>query len=240
MISYHFDQETKFLTSNRKGIMLVEKVTKVKPDFTFDIEVNETHTYQLGNGCVSHNTVSSLVDSSSGIHPRFAKFYARTVRNANTDPLLAFMKDKGFPVEDSVTKPGSESIFTFPVKSPDTSVFRDDMSAIEQLEHYLIFKNYWCEHNPSITVYVKENEWLSVGDWVYNHFDSVGGISFLPHSDHIYKQAPYTEITEKEYNELLERMPKDVDWEEISLYEKEDSTTSSRELACSAGVCEIL
>lgn len=185
-------------------------------------------------------TVSTLVDSASGIHPRYAEYYIRTVRNSKNDPLASFMIDQGFPVEDSATKPGTELVFSFPVKSPSGSVFRDEMSAIEQLEHYLVFKHHWCEHNPSITVYVKENEWMAVGDWVYNHFDQIGGVSFLPHSDHAYQQAPYTEVDEAAYLELLSRIPTDVDWEKVSKYELEDSTNGTKELACTAGVCEIL
>ena len=184
-------------------------------------------------------TVSQLVNSASGIHPRYSKYYVRTVRADKKDPLAQFMRAKGFPVEDCVSKPETTDVFSFPVKGPDTGVFRNDMTAIEQLEHYLMFKNHWCEHNPSITVYVREHEWLAVGDWVYNNFDDVGGVSFLPHTDHSYRQAPYTECSEQEYNELTARMP-NVAWSELREFEKEDTTTSAKELACTAGVCEII
>lgn len=184
-------------------------------------------------------TVSQLVNSASGIHPRYSKYYVRTVRADKKDPLAQFMRAKGFPVEDCVSKPETTDVFSFPVKGPDTGVFRNDMTAIEQLEHYLMFKNHWCEHNPSITVYVREHEWLAVGDWVYNNFDDVGGVSFLPHTDHSYRQAPYTECSEQEYNELAARMP-EVVWSKLQEFEKEDTTTSAKELACTAGVCEII
>jgi ribonucleoside-diphosphate reductase alpha chain len=185
-------------------------------------------------------TVSQLVDSASGIHPRYSPFYVRTVRADKKDPLALFMRAKGFPVEDCVVKPTSVDVFRFPVKSPDHAVFRHDMSAIDQLEHYLVFKNNWCEHNPSITVYVREHEWMAVGDWVFNHFDDIGGVSFLPYTDHVYRQAPYTECSEEEFANLTAQMPV-VDWTEMARFEgAEDSTTGVKELACSAGVCEIL
>jgi ribonucleoside-diphosphate reductase alpha chain len=185
-------------------------------------------------------TVSQLVDSASGIHPRYSPFYVRTVRADKKDPLALFMRAKGFPVEDCVVKPTSVDVFRFPVKSPDHAVFRHDMSAIDQLEHYLVFKNNWCEHNPSITVYVREHEWMAVGDWVFNHFDDIGGVSFLPYTDHVYRQAPYTECGEEEFANLTAQMPV-VDWTEMARFEgAEDSTTGVKELACSAGVCEIL
>lgn len=184
-------------------------------------------------------TVSQLVDSASGIHPRYSQHYVRTVRADKKDPLAQFMRAEGFPVEDCVMKPDTTDVFSFPVKAPDHAVFRDDMSAIQQLEHYLMFKRFWCEHNPSITVYVRDHEWLAVGDWVYNNFDDVGGVSFLPHTDHVYQQAPYTECSETEYRDLVAKMPT-VAWEKLQEFEKEDSTTSSKELACTAGACEVI
>ncbi len=184
-------------------------------------------------------TVSQLVDSSSGIHPRYSEHYIRTVRADKKDPLAQFMRARGFPVEDCVMKPDSTDVFAFPVQGPKNAVFRDDMTAVEQLEHYLMFATCWCEHNPSITVYVREHEWLAVGDWVYNNFDKIGGVSFLPHSDHSYRQAPYTECTKDEYTEMASRMP-EVDWSELREFETEDSTVNSKALACTAGVCDIL
>lgn len=231
--------------SGRKGHGFLVEWLEIMRDVA--ISTNKEWAEKLGipvsaaiTTCKPSGTVSQLVDSASGIHARYSPFYIRTVRNSKNDPLATFMIEQGFPVEDSVTKPGTELIFSFPVKSPERSVFRNDMTAIEQLEHYLVFKHHWCEHNPSITVYVRESEWMAVGDWVYNHFDQIGGVSFLPHSDHIYKQAPYMEVEEQEYLELLSRMPKDVDWELVSRFELEDSTNGTKELACTAGVCEIL
>ena len=184
-------------------------------------------------------TVSQLVDSASGIHPRYSEYYIRTVRADKKDPLAKLMRTQGFPVEDCFTKPESTDIFSFPVKGPHTAVFRNDRTAIEQLEHYLMFQTHWSEHNVSNTIYVKDHEWMGVGDWVYTHFDKLAGVSFLPHSDHSYRQAPYTECTESEYQELLKRMPP-FDWVALSNFEKDDSTVNVRELACSAGVCEVL
>lgn len=184
-------------------------------------------------------TVSQLVDSASGIHPRYSNYYIRTVRADKKDPLAKFMRAAGFYVEDCVMKPDSTDIFSFPVKAPAHATFRNDLTAIQQLEHYLVVKNNWCEHNPSITVYVRDNEWLAVGDWVYNHFDDIGGVSFLPHTDHVYRQAPYTECTKETYEALAENMP-NVSWDGLRDIEKEDATTGNKELACTAGVCELI
>ncbi len=182
-------------------------------------------------------TVSQLVDSASGIHPRYSNFYIRTVRADKNDPLARFMREKGFPVEDDATKPEHTDVFRFPIKSPEGSVFRDDISAIGQLEHYLIFKRNWCEHNPSITVYVRKDEWISSASWVFEHFDELGGVSFLPYDTGIYRQAPYQECTEDDYNKLVEQMPVNTYWPEFK--EEVDNTTGSQDLACLSGVCEI-
>jgi ribonucleoside-triphosphate reductase (thioredoxin) len=180
-------------------------------------------------------TVSQLVDSSSGIHPRYSNFYVRTVRNDKKDPLTSFLIQQNVPYEEDITK-SSNIVFSFPQKAPSFTVTRDKYNAIQQLEHYLMYADYWCEHNPSITVYVKEHEWIEVAAWCYAHFNKLGGVSFLPHSDHIYKQAPYQEITEEVYNEMLAKMPT-IDW---SLFkETEDNATGYREYACVSGVCEI-
>ena len=210
------------------------------------IETNRIWAAKLGINpaaaitCVKPSgTVSQLVDSSSGEHDRYSPYYVRTVRADKKDPLAQLMRQQGFPVEDCVMKPATTDIFSFPVKAPKTSVFRNDRTALEQLEHYLMVQTHWCEHNVSITVYVKDSEWLGVGDWVYRNFDAIGGVSFLPHSDHSYQQAPYTECTEAEYEALLARMPT-FDWEQLAAFEKDDSTVNVKELACSAGVCEIL
>ena len=185
-------------------------------------------------------TVSQLVDASSGIHARHANYYIRTVRADVKDPLCVFMKEKGFPCEPDITKPEHTMIFSFPMKSPKTSIFRNDKNAIEQLEHWLLYQRYWCEHKPSVTISVKEHEWMEVGAWVYYHFNEVSGVSFLPYSDHVYKQAPYQDCTKKEYEKLLKQMPKNIDWRELGDYEKEDNTTSSQTYACSGSACEIV
>jgi len=175
-------------------------------------------------------TVSQLVDSASGIHPRYSEHYIRTVRTDKKDPIYTFLKEQGVPVEDAIGKEESTAIFSFPIKSPERSILRDDRTALEQLDLWKIYAEHWCEHKPSITVYVKEDEWLQVGAW-----------SFLPHSEHTYQQAPYQEITEVEYEEAVRKMPKDIDWSALSDYETEDNSTVSHELACSAsGGCEIL
>lgn len=181
-------------------------------------------------------TVSQLVDAASGIHPRYEPYYVRTVRADVKDPLAVFLQKQGVPYEPDVMKPHVGLVFSFPMKAPEVAVFRNDVTALDQLEHYLIWKEAYCEHNPSITVYVKEEEWLDVGAWVYKNFDRIGGVSFLPHSDHTYKQAPYQQITQEEYEKLSSEFPA-IDWD--SFKEKGDNTTSTRELACVAGVCEI-
>jgi ribonucleoside-diphosphate reductase alpha chain len=182
-------------------------------------------------------TVSQLVDSSSGIHPRHNRFYLRAIRADKKDPLSVFLRGKGFPVEDDITNPNHIDVFYFPQKAPEEAVLREDRTAIEQLEHYLVYKKYWCEHNPSITVYIREPEWIEVASWVYKHFGEIGGIAFLPYDGGHYKQAPYQDLTEEQYNEWVEKMPKDVDWTELR--EETDLTSGMQELACTAGVCEI-
>lgn len=184
-------------------------------------------------------TVSQLVDSASGIHTRYSKYYVRTVRADKKDPLAKLMREQGFPVEDCVIKPSTTDVFSFPVKGPDIAVFRNDRTALEQLEHYLMVQSHWTEHNVSITVYVKDHEWMGVGDWVYRNFDKIAGVSFLPHSDHSYQQAPYTECNQYEYYKLLNQMPA-FDWAALSHFEKDDSTVNTKELACTSGHCEIL
>jgi len=185
-------------------------------------------------------TVSQLVDSASGIHARHNPYYIRTVRGDNKDPLTEFMIAQGIPSEPDVMKPDSTTVFSFPMEAPSSALCRQDMSAIDQLNIWLKYQRYWCEHKPSVTISVKEHEWLDVGSWVYNHFDEVSGISFLPFSEHTYKQAPYQDCTKEEYETMLSQMPKGIDWTALSEYEKEDTTTGSRELACTAGVCEVV
>jgi len=194
-----------------------------------DIGINQS----VATTCVKPSgTVSQLVDSASGIHTRHNPFYIRTVRGDVKDPLTQLMIDVGFPYEEDYMNKHS-IVFSFPQKADKDSVFRTDMSAIEQLAIWKIYQVNWCEHKPSVTISVKEDEWMSVGAWVYDNFDYMSGVSFLPHSDHIYKQAPYQDCTEKEYNEFVKKMPKDVDWGLLSKYELSDQTIASQELACS-------
>ena len=185
-------------------------------------------------------TVSQLVDSASGIHARHNPYYIRTVRGDNKDPITKFMKDQGFPCEPDVTKPNHTTVFSFPMKSPDGAVCRQDMTALEQLDLWKTYQEHWCEHKPSVTISVKEDEWVDTASWVYNNFDDISGISFLPFSDHTYKQAPYQDCSAEEYEELYSKMPKNVDWTGLSDYEQKDYTAGSQELACSAGVCEVV
>jgi ribonucleoside-diphosphate reductase alpha chain len=184
-------------------------------------------------------TVSQLVDAASGIHARHSPYYVRTIRADKKDPLAKMMVEMGFPVEDDVTKPDHTHVFSFPIKSPEGAVCRKDMSAIEQLELWLAYQRHWCEHKPSITVSVKEEEWPTVGAWVWEHFDEMSGVSFLPFSDHTYQQAPYQDCDQSTYETLLAKMPKDVDWAKLAEYERQDMTIGSQELACVAGGCEI-
>lgn len=182
-------------------------------------------------------TVSQLVDSASGIHPRYSPYYIRTVRQDKKDPLGQFLKDAGVPCEDDVTKPDATWVFSFPIKSPPTAVFRDNMSAIQQLEHYLIYKKHWTDHNVSITVYVRESEWLAVGAWVYAHFDDIGGVSFLPHSEHVYRQAPYQEVDQAQYEDLVSKMPA-IAWE--TFVEDSDNVQGAKLFACTGDKCELV
>jgi len=185
-------------------------------------------------------TVSQLTDAASGIHARHNPYYIRTVRGDNKDPLTQFLMSQGIPAEPDVMKPDSTTVFSFPMKSPARAVTRTDMTAIEQLELWLMYQRYWCEHKPSVTISVKEHEWMDVGSWVYKHFDEVSGISFLPFSEHTYQQAPYQDIDAEQYKEFLTKMPKKVDWSQLQEFEKEDTTSGGRELACTAGVCEVV
>ena len=185
-------------------------------------------------------TVSQLVDSASGIHARHSPYYVRTVRGDNKDPLTKFMIDKGVPNEPCVMKGDTTTVFSFPIKSPAGAVTRNDMTAVEQLEMWLIYQRSWCEHKPSVTISVRDHEWMEVGAFVYKHFDEMSGVSFLPHSDHTYQQAPYQECEATDYHELLELMPKAIDWSELSEYENEDNTAGSQTMACTGDTCEIV
>ena len=211
------------------------------------IETNKEWATKLGIQqstaitCVKPSgTVSQLVDSASGIHARHSEYYIRTVRGDNKDPLTQFMKDAGIPNEPCAMKPSQTTVFSFPQKSPVGAITRNDMTAIEQLELWLTYQRHWCEHKPSVTVTVRDHEWVEVGAWVFKHFDEVSGISFLPHSDHSYKQAPYQECSEREYLNAIATMPEVIDWTDLRFYETEDATSGSQTLACSSGSCEIV
>jgi ribonucleoside-triphosphate reductase len=184
-------------------------------------------------------TVSQLVDSSSGIHGRFSPYYIRTVRQANNDPLTTFMKDAGVPNEPDQMNPNKTTIFSFPIKSPEGATLANEQTAIEQLENWLLFQKHWSEHSVSVTVYVKEHEWMEVGNWCYQNFDYITGVSFLPYSEHTYAQAPYQPCTKVEFLAAVAAMPK-VDFEKLSEYEGEDNTEGAQTLACAGGACEIL
>ena len=185
-------------------------------------------------------TVSQLVDSASGIHARHNPYYIRTVRGDNKDPLTEFMKASGIPNEPDVMKPEHTTVFSFPMMSPKGSVCRTDMTAIEQLEIWKVYAQSWCEHKPSVTISVKEEEWVPVGAWCWENFEYLSGVSFLPFSDHTYQQAPYQDIDEKTYKKLAKAMPTNIDWNKLQDFEKEDNTKGSQELACTAGVCELV
>jgi len=185
-------------------------------------------------------TVSQLVDSASGIHARHSPYYIRTVRGDNKDPLTNFLRDQGVPSEPCVMKPDTTTVFSFPVQSPAGSITRNDMTAIEQLEMWLMYQRHWCEHKPSVTISVRDSEWMEVGAFVYEYFDEMSGVSFLPHSDHTYQQAPYQDCIKDEYEELLSCMPKSIDWTKLSDYEKEDNTSGMQTMACTGDVCEMV
>ena len=210
--------DTNTLWAERLGIPVSASITCVKPS----------------------GTVSQLVDSASGIHARHNPYYIRTVRGDNKDPLTQFMIDQGIPAEPCVFKGDTTTVFSFPQKSPNKAVTRNDMTAIEQLETWLTYQRHWCEHKPSVTISVRDSEWLAVGAFVYEHFDEMSGVSFLPHSDHTYQQAPYQDCTKQEYEELLKLMPKRIDWSKLNEYEQEDNTVAMQTMACSGDSCEIV
>ena len=214
----HIAVETNAEWADRLGIPASVAITCVKPS----------------------GTVSQLVDSSSGIHPRHSEYYIRTVRGDNKDPLTQFMKDQGIPNEPDVMKPDATTVFSFPVKSPNKAIVTSDLSAISQLKTWLTYQRHWCEHKPSITCNVRKDEWFEVGAFVYEHFDEMSGVSFLPYNEHTYQQAPYQEVGKHDYNMLLSVMPEKIDWAGLSEYEKDDNTVAMQTMACSGDVCEIV
>lgn len=217
--------------------MLKQRTIEVNEQFANSIGINPSTSIT----CVKPSgTVSQLVDSASGIHARHSSYYIRSVRGDNKDPLTHFLKEAGIPNEPDVTKPENTTVFYFPIKAPEGAVTRNDMTAIQQLDLWKIYQLNWCEHKPSVTISVKENEWPAVGAWVYDNFDYISGVSFLPHSDHTYRQAPYQDCTEEEYQKMVERMPKEISWTDLSFYEQEDTTSGMQTLACSADGCEVV
>ena len=216
---------------------LKEEAVKTNLEFAKDIGIPQS----VAITCVKPSgTVSQLVDAASGIHARHNPYYIRTVRGDKKDPLTKLMVDQGIPAEDDVMNPDNTTVFSFPMEAPSNAVFRTDKTAIEQLELWLMYQKNWCEHKPSVTVSVKEHEWLDVGAWVYDNFDYMSGVSFLPFSDHTYQQAPYQDCDQSEYDIMSQAMPKDIDWSKLSEYEQQDNTIGSQELACVGGACEIV
>ena len=210
------------------------------------IDANKAYAKKIGVNqsaaitCVKPSgTVSQLVDSASGIHDRFSQYYIRTVRADVKDPLAQMMKDQGFPCEADVIN-DKNLVFSFPIAAPEGCAIAKDRTAIEQLEHWKLYQENWCEHKPSVTVYYHDHEFFGIGQWVLDNWNIISGISFLPHSDHVYQQAPYQEITKEEYDSFLEKMPDDVNWDNLAVYEKEDATSGSQTMACSGGGCEIV
>ena len=230
--------------TNGETLGLAELLTDLRVEA---VDVNKQFAEKIGINqsasvtCVKPSgTVSQLVDAASGIHARHSPYYVRTVRADIKDPLCKFMIDKGFPAEPCVMKPDHTMVFSFPIKSPENATCRSDMTALEQLEMWRAYQNYWCEHKPSVTITVKEDEWMEVGSWVWKYFDQVSGISFLPHSDHSYRQAPYQDCDEETYINLLSEMPVGVDWSELASYEETDNTSGTQTFACSGDSCEVV
>ncbi len=210
------------------------------------VNTNKKWAYKLGISqstaitCVKPSgTVSQLVDSASGIHPRFSNYYIRRVRSDKKDPLAKYMSATGFPVEQDVMNESS-LVFSFPIKSPKDSIKVNDINALQQLRLWKKYQDHWCEHKPSITVYYTDDEFFEVCQWLWTNFDMVSGISLLPYSDHVYQQAPYENINEEKFNELKEAMPTDINWKDLNNFEQEDNTTGSQELACVGGACEVV
>jgi ribonucleoside-diphosphate reductase alpha chain len=211
------------------------------------IETNEKYAKKMGINVSTaittvkpSGTVSQLTASSSGMHPWHNDFYIRTVRADNKDPMTEFLKDVGIPWEPDVMAPETTTVFSFPQAAPEEAVTRKDLTAVEHLEIWKVYKQHWTEHNPSITINVKDDEWIEVASWVYDNWEFVGGISFLPYSDHVYKQAPYQDITSTDYEQLSREVPKAIDWKYLEDYEHEDTTTGSQSLACVAGNCDVV
>ena len=244
-------EEERLLGVSLTGIMDNSLTANPKPESLQNlrriaVHTNEALAQEIGINpsasitCVKPSgTVSQLVDSASGIHSRHSPYYIRRVRMDAKDPMTTFMQDLEWVWEPDITKPNETVVFSFPVKSPKGSITREKRSAIQQLEVWALYQEHWCQHKPSITITVKEDEWLEVGSWVYNNFNTMSGVSFLPHTDHSYKQAPYEDCNKRTFNQL-NNMVCEADWSSLTQYEEEDYTVASQELACSAGFCEVL
>jgi ribonucleoside-diphosphate reductase alpha chain len=243
-------EEERLLGVSLTGIMdhpVLSTVTDTLPNILEElrdhaIKINAKWAKQFGIApsaaitCVKPSgTVSQLTSSSSGIHPRYAPYYLRRVRQHKTDPISQVLIDAGVPHETDVTNE-TQWVFTFPIKSPDACVTVDGITAIEQLEHWKLFNEVYCEHKPSVSIYVRDSEWMEVGAWVYNNFDHLSGVSFFPVDDHSYRQAPYERIEQQEYEAMARGFPTAINWD---IEEEMDSTTSSQELACAGGACEL-
>jgi ribonucleoside-triphosphate reductase len=216
---------------------LKQVVIATNRDWADRLKINPS----VATTCVKPSgTVSQLVNSSSGCHPSFAHYRIRTIRADNKDPLTQFLRAVGIPNEPDLMAPDSTTIFSFPVRSPNSALVRDEVTAIDQLELWKRLQDHWCEHKPSCTVYVREEEWMKVGSWVYDHFDELSGVSFLPYDNGTYKQAPENAISKEEYEAAVSQMPESIDWSELAYFETEDTTTGSQELACTSGVCSVI
>ena len=242
-------EEERLLGVSMTGIMDAEITSNPNPEMLERLrdearKTNEKYAKRLdipvsaSITCVKPSgTVSQLVNSASGIHTRHNDYYYRRIRMDKKDPIYGFLKDKGVEVEDEAFRPDNTAVFTFPMKAPKGAILRDGMTALEQLENWIVYQRHWCEHKPSVTISVKDDEWVEVGAWVWKHFDEISGVSFLPHSDHTYQQAPYEDCSKEQYEELLAKTPKTIDWTEF--VEMEDNTIGQQTLACTAGSCEI-
>jgi ribonucleoside-triphosphate reductase len=217
---------------------LLERLKDVSVDTNLQLSTDLNIPCSTAITCVKPSgTVSQLVDSASGIHPRHSKYYVRRVRGDKKDPLTSFMTEQGIPSEDCVMRPESTTVFSFPKKAPHNALLREDLTATQHLDLWMMYQKHWCEHKPSVTISVEEDEWVEVGAWCWKNFDDISGVSFLPYDGGTYRQAPYEECNEEEYLELLHKMPDTIDWD--SLTEEEDNVEGTQTLACTAGVCEI-
>jgi ribonucleoside-diphosphate reductase alpha chain len=216
----------------------LEQLRKVAVDTNADLAARLGIPQSAAITCVKPSgTVSQLVDSASGIHARHSQYYIRRVRGDKKDPLSAFLSTAGVPAEDCVMRPDSTVVFSFPMKAPEGARLRDDLTAIQHLDVWMMYQRHWCEHKPSVTISVKEDEWMDVGAWVFRNFDEISGVSFLPWAGGTYRQAPYEECTKEQYEEMLSKMPKEIKWDD--LVEVDDNVEGAQTLACVAGHCEI-